>query len=155
MWCALVYCYLWKTFMLCCIRLRGTTASYRIVSYRMVPLISNDKSRPFSPILLFYSYTSLSPQSDSFPFLSYSFSGDDGIANSIIRKNKKLGCSKSWPDWPASSAFVTAVGATQLSNVYAPACTASYDVYVNHTLNVFLICTIRFLLTYSIPFHPI
>ena len=60
--------------------------------------------------------------------LSLSFSGDDGIANSIIRKNKKLGCSKSWPDWPASSAFVTAVGATQLSNSYAPACTATYDV---------------------------
>ena len=55
-------------------------------------------------------------------------SGDDGIANSIIRKNKKLGCSKSWPDWPASSAFVTAVGATQLSNTYAPACTSTYDV---------------------------
>ena len=64
------------------------------------------------------------------PLHSFSLSGDDGIANSIIRKNKKLGCSKSWPDWPASSAFVTAVGATQLSNVYAPACTASYDVYV-------------------------
>ena len=61
-------------------------------------------------------------------FLSLIFSGDDGIANSIIRKNKKLGCSKSWPDWPASSAFVTAVGATQLSNSYAPACTATYDV---------------------------
>ena len=55
-------------------------------------------------------------------------SGDDGIANSIIRKNKKLGCSKSWPDWPASSAFVTAVGATQLSNSYASACTSTYDV---------------------------
>ena len=61
-------------------------------------------------------------------FISFSYSGDDGIANSIIRKNKKLGCSKSWPDWPASSAFVTAVGATQLSNSYAPACTATYDV---------------------------
>ena len=62
------------------------------------------------------------------PFYPSFLSGDDGIANSIIRKNKKLGCSKSWPDWPASSAFVTAVGATQLSNTYAPACTSTYDV---------------------------
>ena len=35
---------------------------------------------------------------------------------------------QAWPDWPASSAYVTAVGATQLSDIYLPACTATYDV---------------------------
>ena len=53
-------------------------------------------------------------------------SGDDGIGNLIVRKNPKVGCSRAWPDWPASSAYVTAVGATQLSDTYLPACTATY-----------------------------
>ena len=52
-------------------------------------------------------------------------SGDDGIGNLIVRKNPKVGCSRAWPDWPASSAYVTAVGATQLSDTYLPACTAT------------------------------
>ncbi len=53
-------------------------------------------------------------------------SGDDGIGNSIIRDDKETACSKAWPSWPASSPYVTAVGATQMTNKYLPGCGEAY-----------------------------
>lgn len=54
-------------------------------------------------------------------------SGDDGIGNNIIRSDPELACSKAWPAWPASSPYVTSVGATQLTNSYLPACGTRYS----------------------------
>ncbi len=50
-------------------------------------------------------------------------SGDDGIGNSIIRDDVQTACSQAWPSWPASSPYVTAVGATQMTNKYLPGMT--------------------------------
>ena len=53
-------------------------------------------------------------------------SGDDGIASSTIRNNPTGSCSQAWPEWPASSPYVTSVGATQLTNAYLPVCQQPY-----------------------------
>lgn len=55
-------------------------------------------------------------------------SGDDGIGNSIIRDDVDLACSQAWPAWPASSPYVTTVGATVLTNKYLPGCGMPYTV---------------------------
>lgn len=54
-------------------------------------------------------------------------SGDDGVGNFLIRDDIDMACSKAWPSWPASSPYVTTVGATQLSPQYLPLCQQSYD----------------------------
>ena len=36
-------------------------------------------------------------------------------------------CAKSQPEWPASSPYVTAVGATQLSDKYLPICRSDFS----------------------------
>ncbi len=54
-------------------------------------------------------------------------SGDDGIAGTYIRDDVNLGCSQAWPAWPASSPYITAVGATQLSDLYLPGCGQPYS----------------------------
>lgn len=53
-------------------------------------------------------------------------SGDDGIGSSQIRDDPVGACQKAVPEWPASSPYVTAVGATQLTNKYLPACEKTY-----------------------------
>ncbi len=53
-------------------------------------------------------------------------SGDDGIGSALIREDPDLACSQSWPEWPASSPYVTAVGATQLTDKYLPVCGMNY-----------------------------
>jgi hypothetical protein len=53
-------------------------------------------------------------------------SGDDGVGNTVMRKDKTLGCAHTWPGWPASSPYVTAVGATQLSGFASPLCGSLY-----------------------------
>jgi tripeptidyl-peptidase I len=53
-------------------------------------------------------------------------SGDDGIGNFIIRSNPELACSQAWPAWPAASPYVTAIGGTQLTDKYLPACGNPY-----------------------------
>jgi len=53
-------------------------------------------------------------------------SGDDGIGSQIVRTDKELGCSQAWPEWPASSPYITAVGATQTTNKYTPGCGKPY-----------------------------
>lgn len=54
-------------------------------------------------------------------------SGDDGIAGSDIRTDPETACRRARPSWPASSPYVTAVGATQLTDKYLPICEESYD----------------------------
>lgn len=49
-------------------------------------------------------------------------SGDYGAGNFDTGSSR---CSKAWPDWPASSPFITSVGGTQLSTEYLPLCTQS------------------------------
>ena len=54
-------------------------------------------------------------------------SGDQGVIGYELQKNVTaenydLFCSSTWAGWPASSAYVTAVGATQLSDEYLPLC---------------------------------
>jgi tripeptidyl-peptidase I len=56
-------------------------------------------------------------------------SGDDGIGGSILRTDPDFACSQAWPSWPASSAYVTAVGGSQLTDKYLPVCHAKYDYY--------------------------
>lgn len=55
-------------------------------------------------------------------------SGDDGIGNNVARVDGDVGCSKAFPAYPASSAYVTTVGATQLSDSWIPACTNPYSI---------------------------
>jgi tripeptidyl-peptidase-1 len=59
-------------------------------------------------------------------------SGDDGIGNSIMREDPELACRQAWPSWPASSPYVTTIGATVLTDRYLPACNANYA-YSYHT----------------------
>lgn len=47
-------------------------------------------------------------------------SGDDGIGNGID-------CTQAWPAWPASSPYVTSVGATQMTDKYNPVCGMPYS----------------------------
>lgn len=53
-------------------------------------------------------------------------SGDDGIGSAIIREDPDAACQKAVPEWPASSPYVTAVGATQMTNKYLPICEQNY-----------------------------
>lgn len=61
-------------------------------------------------------------------------SGDQGIGSAVYMTpspsgnsdEAEIGCSKAWPEWPASSPYVTSVGGTQLSNAYLPVCQAKY-----------------------------
>ena len=53
-------------------------------------------------------------------------SGDDGIGSSIIRDDVDAACQHAVPEWPASSPYVTAVGATQLTDKYLPVCGMNY-----------------------------
>ena len=48
-------------------------------------------------------------------------SGDDGVASIRVRDDPKA-CATSVPEWPASSPYVTTVGATQLTDRFLPAC---------------------------------
>lgn len=57
-------------------------------------------------------------------------SGDDGVGNTVMRKDKALACSKTWPGWPASSPYVTSVGATQMTDKAIPLCDKLYASYV-------------------------
>lgn len=57
-------------------------------------------------------------------------SGDDGVGNTVLRKDKALACSKTWPGWPASSPYVTSVGATQMTDKPIPLCDRLYASYV-------------------------
>jgi tripeptidyl-peptidase-1 len=54
-------------------------------------------------------------------------SGDDGIGSAIIRDNEAKACEFSHPEWPASSPYVTSVGATQLTDKYLPICGQQYS----------------------------
>jgi len=55
-------------------------------------------------------------------------SGDDGSAGFLARNDPMSGCSHAAPEWPASSPYVTTVGATQLatdgSSTYEIVCSA-------------------------------
>ena len=53
-------------------------------------------------------------------------SGDDGLGNVPIRTNPAFACAQAYPAWPASSPYVTAVGGTQLTDKYLPACGNPY-----------------------------
>jgi len=55
-------------------------------------------------------------------------SGDDGIGSSLIRTDSVSACEKAMPEWPASSPYVTAVGATMLTDKYLPVCGQNYAV---------------------------
>ena len=55
-------------------------------------------------------------------------SGDDGSAGFLARNDPMSGCQHAAPEWPASSPYVTTVGATQLatdgSSTYEIVCSA-------------------------------
>ena len=53
-------------------------------------------------------------------------SGDDG-ASGVLARTDRAACKAAHPEWPASSPWVTSVGATQLSDRYAPLCSATYS----------------------------
>ena len=55
-------------------------------------------------------------------------SGDDGLGSTLIRSPKTydLACSQAWPSWPASSPYVTAVGATMMTDKPTPLCGLPY-----------------------------
>ncbi len=55
-------------------------------------------------------------------------SGDDGIGGSLIRTDQPAACAEAQPSWPASSPYVTAVGATMLTDKYLPVCGQKYAV---------------------------
>lgn len=55
-------------------------------------------------------------------------SGDDGIADFIIREDPVGACQQANPSWPAGSPYVTSIGATQLTDKYHPACNKHYQV---------------------------
>ena len=57
-------------------------------------------------------------------------SGDDGVANTGMRKDRVAACTKAWPGWPASSPYVTAVGATQMSDKPNPVCEQMYAPFI-------------------------
>lgn len=60
-------------------------------------------------------------------------SGDDGIGNTITGDDPTVGCSQAWPAWPASSPYVTTVGATQMTDKYLPACGMPYSTNLEGT----------------------
>src|SRR3546814_15588717 len=53
-------------------------------------------------------------------------SGDDGVASFAIREDKDWACTVARPNWPASSPYITSIGATQLSQQYLPFCKEMY-----------------------------
>lgn len=53
--------------------------------------------------------------------------GDDGVGSVLIQTNASSACQKAQPEWPASSPYVTAVGATQLSNKFLPICRSDFS----------------------------
>lgn len=53
-------------------------------------------------------------------------SGDDGIGSAMIRDDVEAACKKAVPEWPASSPYVTSVGATMLTDKYLPICGNNY-----------------------------
>jgi tripeptidyl-peptidase-1 len=53
-------------------------------------------------------------------------SGDDGLGSFAIRENPTWACAAARPSWPASSPYVTTVGATQLTDQYLPFCEQMY-----------------------------
>lgn len=55
-------------------------------------------------------------------------SGDDGIGDFTIRSDPTAACKRANPSWPASSPYVTSVGATQLTDKYLPVCGEPYSV---------------------------
>ena len=55
-------------------------------------------------------------------------SGDDGLGSSLIRTDTETACSQAWPEWPASSPYVLAVGATQLTDKPNPICGKPYAI---------------------------
>lgn len=54
-------------------------------------------------------------------------SGDDGLASSLIRTEQEVACSQAWPEWPASSPYVLAVGATMMTDKPLPVCGKPYS----------------------------
>lgn len=54
-------------------------------------------------------------------------SGDDGIGGSYVRDDPEFGCSQAWPAWPASSPYVTTIGATMMTDNYLPVCGRPYS----------------------------
>jgi subtilase family serine protease len=63
-------------------------------------------------------------------------SGDDGIGNFLIREDPETACAKAYPAWPASSPYVTSVGATQLTDAHLPACGTPYSYSASYGPNV-------------------
>jgi len=55
-------------------------------------------------------------------------SGDDGIGGNLIRDNPDAACAAANPSWPAASPYVTAVGATMMTDQYTKLCEQSYAV---------------------------
>lgn len=54
-------------------------------------------------------------------------SGDDGVGDlAISNEGPDFGCTKTFPSWPASSPYVTAVGGTQIINDFLPVCQEYY-----------------------------
>ena len=54
-------------------------------------------------------------------------SGDDGIGGTLIREDQAAACSQAWPEWPASSPYITAIGGTQMTDSYLPGCGQPYS----------------------------
>ena len=69
-------------------------------------------------------------------------SGDQGIGSgtymtpSATAEEVAIGCSQAWPNWPASSPYVTTVGATTLTDKFLPACGEQYANTVAQTNNL-------------------
>lgn len=55
-------------------------------------------------------------------------SGNDGIGGYNIDSDPVAACQKANPYWPASSPYVTSVGATQLTDKYLPVCGKTFSV---------------------------
>ena len=56
--------------------------------------------------------------------------GDNGIGNFKTSTDR---CQQAWPDWPATSPYVTAVGGTRLMPNYLPICSQQSVVRVTVT----------------------
>ena len=63
-------------------------------------------------------------------------SGDDGLGSMLIRSSATYSkaCSQAWPEWPASSPYVTAVGATMMTDKPLPLCGQPYYDPISQTL---------------------
>jgi len=58
-------------------------------------------------------------------------SGDNGVCESMDPTNPEHGCKKTTPNWPTTSPYITAVGATQLSDQYSPVCGSRWSSFFN------------------------